>query len=110
MNNTQLKYARERANQIYTEKLSKIRKAPKGFTLQEKIKALRKGEFTVDQELAGYHRLENAIIFTKEPKADVEKVKREVEELDNQYNTILDELILGDNEQALLLLRAFEAS
>lgn len=118
MNQAQLKYARERASTIYKKRVSDLRTAhtveAKTLTNDEKLKALKAGRFSVPRKASSTHLSwwHNDITFTDEVKGglnsdtfDPAKAK-----IDTAYEKLIDELVLGDNEQALALLKAFEAA
>lgn len=116
MNQTQLKYARNRAEDIFITKRKEIEKRNTtdavNLTDAEKLQAIRDGEFKVDSSYKKGHYLSwhNGIIFTQEKRKirNQEKINKETEILEQKYRNLTDELVLGDNEAALELLKAFE--
>lgn len=119
MNQTQIKYARERANAIYTRKQNDLRKLytteAKLLSTDEKLKALKAGAFTIvpqkDRNDSGFRRSwDNFVLFTDEIKGglNTDAFEKAKAKLDADFTRINDELVLGDNEQALKLLEAFD--
>lgn len=116
MNNEQLKYARVRAKDAYDYKLNILKRE---FTTQQirltpeqRIKALKDGNFTIKKQPSGNaYYLADVIDFPGEVNAVFDTVGYEAkaEVVRKAYNALTDELVLGDNEQALQLLRQFEA-
>lgn len=116
MNQSQLKYARERAEKIYSAKrtaiVEKHTTEAVEFTTEQKIKAIKDGAYTVDKsQMRDGWRWADCIRFKGERNRFIDngKVQAETKTLDSTYRKLMDELILGDNEKALELLRAFEA-
>ena len=114
MNQTKLKYVRERAQAIYNRKQEQVRdkyRADK-MTVEEKVEALQKGEFTIKVPEESYNRSSwvSYVEFNAEPRANKNAMNDELEKLREQYIALKDELILGDEVEALKLLKAFEFS
>lgn len=113
MNATQLKYAKERAQQLYNTKSRQINEkyTVTPLTTEEALAALEAGEFTL-KEPSGYYKNSwyNYVSFNKAPTPDKKAQDKEQNELKEQYTRLLDELVLGDNQQALELLKAFESN
>lgn len=112
MNASQMKYVKERARKIYNDKVNQIKEKfnLKEMPLNEKLNALREGNFKVLKQPDGnQYGLLAYIAFTddkyKNNKAEREK---DMAKLEKDYSILMDELILGDNEKALELLRNFE--
>ena len=124
MDREQLKYARQRANEIYSTKLNSLNEqfySPgKTLTSQEKLEALKAGKFTVSdipvtqrrRDYYGDPSWTNYVVFTDETEAttDAEGLKKAQTDLRTKFNKMMDELMLGDNDEALKLLREFEAA
>jgi hypothetical protein len=116
MNQSQMKYARQRAEEIKTKKLqdisTKYTTPAVTLTTEQRIKALKAGEYTIDNKQinSGYYWY-NAIKFNGDtPRTiDTEKAAKEHAKVKETFTKLMDELILGDNEEALRLLVAFEA-
>lgn len=110
MNASQLKYARERAGVIYKNRQRAIREqytaAAVVLDMPGRLEALRDGAFTVDLEYTG-HYLHGAIRFDAEIPHDVKGQEAALAQLAKEYEVLIDELVLGDNEKALALLAAF---
>jgi len=115
MNATQLRYARERAKQIYEAKVLVIRKKhiTEAIELspQDKELALRKGEFKVIKTKhrwdGGY--LSDYISFNAERPQTIDKeaTDREIAALTKKYTQLTDKLVLGDATEALEMLERF---
>lgn len=115
MNQTQLKYARERANKIFKEKevalTNKYTTPAKTLTTDQKLEALKAGDFKIVKSTKGsYNRMWwNDVDFGETfAVIDVEKRDPELAELRKKFEALTDELVLGDNETALQLLKDFE--
>lgn len=116
MNQTQVKYARERAASIYKRRCADLTKKHTVeaviLTTDEKLKALKAGAFTVKpakDRRSNYSWSEN-VIFAGEIKGGLDdKYEMAKAQLDAAFTRLNDELVLGDNEQALRLLEAFDA-
>lgn len=117
MNQTQLKYVRQRAESIYSLRCKNLTNkfTQQSLTLkpEEIIEALQNGKFVLKTEIqtrynSGY--LRDYITFPDEcPQIiDLDGLAVPQKTLKDEYQKLLDELILGDNEQALALLKAFE--
>ena len=120
MNQTQVKYVRQRADSIFSKRKSDIRDKyttpAKLLSTESKLNALSVGDFTlkqvVDDVYYGRRSWYEYVNFNGESIAfvDQESISNETEALKVQYENLLDALILGDNNEALELLKAFEAA
>lgn len=118
MNQAQLKYARTRAEKIYAEKVKEVSAEfvtpAVHFKAPEIQKAIAQGRFRLRTLTPNYSNslyLRDILEFPEECPAVVD-TKGQIEalgELKKEYNNLMDELMLGDNEQALAMLKAFEA-
>lgn len=115
MNQVQLKYARERANDIYQRRCASIRtkytEPEVVLTPAQKTKALKDGKFKVKDTISTYsHYLEDYVILegVKPLTRDEVKIKAETDALAKEYRKVTDELVLGDQEEALKLIKAFD--
>lgn len=114
MNQTQLKYARERASSIRKrrEEVLKDKHTTPSIKLStdDKLKALKAGAFKVSKATPA-SLWYNSVTFTDEVVGGLNQKAFDAEKaaLDVAYNRLIDELVLGDHEEALRLLRAFEA-
>lgn len=115
MNQSQLKYARERAEGIFKrakENLKTKHTIPAfKLTREERLKALEYGHFKIDYT-ANRHWFEENITFLCESDAEFNQAGHDADlkTLTDSYNKLLDELVLGDNQEALKLLQAFEVA
>lgn len=115
MNQQQVKYARHRAEGILLEKrkLIEAKYTDQGHTMsfEERIAALKAGEFTVTGDCKSSHQWSYHIKFNADrPRVvDYDAMKPEIDALNKVFQSLLDELVLGDNEEALRLLKAFES-
>lgn len=106
MTATQLKYARERVDAILSEKataLSNLRS--KGFSDKDKLRALKRGAFRIDKHAT---HLCEAIVYVDAPEEmPYEEWRRREKALRDEASKIKDQLILGDQEEALKLIQKF---
>lgn len=118
MNQQQTKYAREKLNIVYNQKQREINDKynPKYLNTTEMLEALKAGEFTFKDKLkedrwggSGYVR--DFVQFDAELIAEEQRIKRDelLKELSETKSRMMDELILGDVQEALSILRSFEA-
>lgn len=116
MNQAQLKYARQRAEEIRAIKFAEINKkytTPATILSEDqRIEALKKGEFTIVDKPSTYANWTSRIKFNAEVKGglDLKAASEEQQKVHKAFTKLMDELMLGDNEQALKLLAAFEAA
>jgi len=125
MNQTQVKYARQRAQEIYNTKKTGIEKEynrqPKQMTVLEKVTALREGRFEIIEPIAMpydpyVYRPSGVDMYIRytdvkdQPKPDLKEMNDRLFKLKTAYLSLTDELMLGDNQEALKLLKAFEAA
>lgn len=112
MNQSQLKYARERAKTIFDRRCADIRERhsvkPVSLADEEKLTALRKGKFTILDSSNGRHWYWR-IKFDAETEGSVDQkaVDAEIAALKDTYTKLIDELVLGDCDKALEMLTAF---
>ena len=135
MNQMQLKYARHRAQEMLQTKIQTLtqKHTIKGqpFTDKQRLEALRAGEFTVVDKVVRAPKRNNQrpweydyeqmlyysgtwsdhIQFTNEVRTsvDYEAIETERKALQTSFDTLMDELMLGDYAEALALLKQFEA-
>lgn len=118
MNQTQLKYARDRATKILARRKETLEASftTPAVTLNclERLEALKAGKFKVDTKKASDNRLwwHSGVTFTAERAKKFDKKGHDaaLAALNADYEKLIDELVLGDNEQALALLKAFETT
>lgn len=116
MNQAQVKYARQRAEAIYGDKRkdleAKHRIGGVQLDIRQRLKAVADGEITIAEphNHQGPHQWYYQISFNAEKQAsfDNDKYNTEAAELKKNFNALMDELMLGDNQEALKLLKAFE--
>jgi hypothetical protein len=116
MNQSQIKYARERATAIHTKRTNGLQAQfttpALRLSTEEKLAALKAGAFRTDPKAEdirfGWDR---GVIFKAEKAAKYDKDGHVAAKaaLDATFAKLMDELILGDNEAALAMLRDFEA-
>jgi len=117
MNQAQLKYARERAEKLFRDRLLSLKVkhtvVAVALSTNEKYEALKTGAFTIDKAAnrSGWNWAD-AVKFKGESAGyiNTDKLDADVAKLTSTYRNLTDELILGDNEKALELLKAFEAA
>lgn len=117
MNQAQLKYARQRAERIFGSRKAAIRTKHTTpavrLSTDEKLDALKAGTFKVNKKAEERrYGWERCVTFNgeREQKIDEAAIEQETAALTEAYRKLEDELVLGDNEQALALLKAFEAA
>tara|TARA_R110000803_G_scaffold8609_3_gene27589 strand:+ start:38 stop:394 length:357 start_codon:yes stop_codon:yes gene_type:complete len=117
MNQRQIKYAEQRLSDVYKSRKAQIEGSctKLGNTLSntETLKALKVGDFKVRSKIVGYgNTLGSYITFNQEypEKFDKEKCTKQIRALDKEYTKIKDELILGDNQEALQMIKNFEGN
>jgi len=116
MNQTQIKYARQRAEAIFSDKSKalEIKHNTKGvsLTIKERLDALMDGDFSIKEpsDYQGAHQWHYQVVFDAEKPAvfDRDSYEKDHKELKTAFNALMDELMLGDNQEALKLLKAFE--
>ena len=115
MNQSQVKYVRQRAEQIYIEKQRTIRteftQPAVLLTGTQRIEALKSGRFEYKgnpDEGAPHQFFYNIRFIDETPQIITEGYQDALDELKINYTKLMDELILGDNEVALQLLKDFE--
>jgi len=114
VNQTQIKYARERAASILKQKIvearDKFTTPAKTLNTEEKLEALKAGKFTINAPVTGrsmwwYNAVDFGETFAT---TDTDKLKVETDKLNSTFERLMDELILGDKEQVLKMLKEFE--
>lgn len=100
MNNTQLKYARERLAQAKRDKEDKLPRRW-GYTNEERDQLFKEGRYRVVGNKGSYSIEWHGEGELKEAH-NLERTK-----LEKEYRRILDELVLGDDEYALTLINKF---
>ena len=115
MNQSQVKYVRQRAEQIYIDKQRVIRteftQPAVVLTGTQRVEALKAGRFEYrgDPDEGSPHQFFYNIRFIDEtPSVITAGYQDALDELKENYTELMDELILGDNEVALQLLKDFE--
>ena len=115
MNQTQIKYARERAFKIYNQKSKEITEKhttkAKTLSVDEKLDALLAGAFKVNRERAkASHTWHFAVDFGETFNTiDTESRDKELSKLTAFYTSLMDELILGDDAAAFSMLKELES-
>lgn len=116
MRKDQIEYVRSRAATIFDNKQYELKKKFTTYSVSlsdaEKIKALQDGRFTVDTSEPTSWRTEwyHRISFNDERRevTDYEAYNKAIKPIQEAYTKLVDELMIGDNTQALALLREFE--
>lgn len=112
MNQSQIKYARERAEKIKRSLLSKNAEKFKAKQLsdEERVKALKEGRFEVIAKKGSRLIYVSEVIrFEGETPEDGKGREKGAAAIEAAYVKLMDELVLGDAEEALAQLRGFEA-
>lgn len=116
MNQTQVRYARERAKDIFTRRRDALRDKhttqPVRLSSNDKLKALKSGEFTIipSTQRNRYDNWSNSVVFNGEVNGglNADAYNREYVKLEAEFTKLNDTLVLGDNEEALRLLEVFD--
>lgn len=115
MNQTQSKYAQNRLIRLNNEKSAEITKKytvpAVSLTVEEKIIAIKNGDYTVTPQ-SGYREdsLDARLRFQGNKASYItDEGVQALKDLTKAYNTAMDELVLGDEVAALALLKAFES-
>ena len=111
MNQSKIKYLKSRVDDVYSQKYNKISKQyiKKPLSVKEKAEALKAGEFSIKEEINtrnGYY-IDDFIIFHNAVEPDFNERDAKLAELLRKKTELLDEIVLGDEENALQLLRGF---
>ena len=117
MNQTQIKYARERAANVLSARKKALTAAHTtpavALTGAERLQAIKDGAVKLDFKGVSdnNHWWHSAVSFTAERpvKVNTKALNAATATLQATYDKLIDELVLGDNEAALALLRAFES-
>ena len=119
MNQQQRKYAKERIESLVLERLGAINKkhtAPAvTLTKEQRFKAFKKGEYKikpgVKPEISNYTAVSDIIDFNGERKSASNhiKINEITKKINLEHQKIMDELMLGDCEKALELIKKFES-
>lgn len=108
MTPTQIKYARERLQVIYSTLCSELKKKETipavWYSTEQKIQLLKEGKFTINENS---HSSSTLILFgERSEKLTLEYTSKKAA-LDTEYQTIVDELVLGDSDKALEAINSF---
>lgn len=101
MNNAQLKYAKERLEAAKNDKLNLVSRWW-GYDAGTKARLYREGEYSVDEGKNGSYVIN--WVGEEEKKAEL-NIRREA--IEKSYRAALDQLMLGDVEEALALINKF---
>ena len=115
MNASKMKFAKERLNKIFREKSQAMATQFKArevtLTPKQKLEALKGGDvvFRKASDMGSGYYISDFLSFSAEAGNETIKVEKEkaLAELTAEYDRVLDELMLGDEEEALELLKAF---
>lgn len=112
MNQSKIKYLRGRVEEIYKERANSVTAEyrKKALTNDEKFELLKAGKFSIrSQPVNPYDRsLETFIEFEGIEEPNLEERDTRLKELSATKTKLLDEIIMGDETEALALLRGFE--
>lgn len=115
MNQQQIRYVKSRAEEMYKGKQrqlnDKFRVKAVTLTHEQMHKALKSGDFKIKPYNTGAYYVRDFISFPQEtPEAfDREGFEKALTSLQKSFNTLMDEIMIGDNEKAIKLLKEFEA-
>lgn len=116
MNQQQRVYAKKRLSDIRDKKFAEIKKnntvEEKRLTDKQRVAALRAGRFKI-KPLEGVRRamwINDVIDFDAESEGSINRdvIQKQQEAVDKKYFKILDQLMLGDGELALEMIKDFE--
>lgn len=111
MNQSKIKYLRTRVDDAYNEKRAAIDLSyrKKTLTPANKLEALKQGKFAIREDVSRTygHSIDDFIIFEGFPDPDLKERDVKLAELLKKKTELLDEIVLGDEENALQLLRGF---
>lgn len=117
MNVQQQKYALERVSSINKRLMSELRNKHTTPAIKvsgkEQLKLIKQGKVKFNKsitEVGYYTKVEQLYDFSKfksPEKLDEKKYKPESDKLRVKYDQVRDEIVLGDEEQALKLIQAF---
>ena len=115
MNQTQVKYAKTRLEELLKQKQASLKEkfTTKGVSLSpnEKVEALKKGRFSVKDEQVRNWNWYGLIDFGETHDVFDNVGYRDAEDvLLKKFRSIMDELIIGDNDIALVLIKEFETT
>lgn len=117
MNQQQKKYAMERLSSIFRQRKAAIKKKHTTPAVvksaKERAAMFKRGEFTVKsgvKAISSYTDVEDIVTFKgeREQSQNDTAIEKEVSALWAEYNEACDELMLGDEEKALQLIKAFD--
>lgn len=102
MNQSQIKYAKERLYDAYHKRSRSIGSVyDAGYSYEEKKKLYKEGDYGVEYRNGAF-----VVVFPGEAEK-IEEVKLKHKKLKEEYSSILDNLILGDAEEALNIIKSF---
>lgn len=117
MNQQQRKYARERVGVICAKKERELRKKHTTESVRlsrhERFKAFKNGDYTikkgVSQEITSYTDVMDIVDFKGEKKEKVNEtaLQKDLASVREQANNIVDQIMLGDAEEAMKLIEEF---
>lgn len=117
MNQTQLKYAKERLQAIKSRRAVELKDKHTvqsiSLTAKERLRAFKKGEFSVRSEVKGLNRYDNVSGFLRfkgerEESFNKAAFNKEQAKLEQEYVKVMDELMIGDVGIALELIKKFD--
>lgn len=117
MNQQQKKYAQSRVSAIYERRQHDLRKLHTTpavrLTSTERATAIRAGKAKLLPEvkrISNYDDVIDVFVFDGEraEKIDNAKLEKALAELKTEFNNVMDELMLGDAEEAIKLIKAFD--
>jgi hypothetical protein len=116
LNATQIKYARERAERIFNDRRKVITEkhttVAVTLSLAARMEALRCHRFEVKTPNRNSYYLNDFVKFDDEIEQSTNQkaIDKDVKKLTATYDALIDQLVLGDAEDALRMLKDFEGS
>ncbi len=110
MNSTQVTYIKKRIEEIYAENKQKIKSKyvwiKPILTVAQKIELIRKGEFTAKAD-NHFNSLDSTLVFEQTENPNLKLEAAAYEALRLERTRLLDNLVLGEVQEALTLLENF---
>lgn len=117
MNQQQKKYAQNRVSAIYARRQRDLRKSMITPAIKispsERADAIRAGKVKLRpgiKRIGNYDDVIDVLVFDgeRDEKVDEAKLTKALSELETEFNNVMDELMLGDAEEAIKLIKAFD--
>lgn len=112
MNSVQTTYVKKRIEEIYATKSQEIKNkfrwvAPV-LSLEEKLERVKQGKFTLKVGKNFYNSLDTGLEFEGLSNPNIKAEVDAFEHLRKERTRLMDQLVLGDVDEALIILADFE--